>query len=225
MNTNSKIFYIMIFIFSLIYNNFVYAQTSTRDKEIKSCKKGENKIWPDGEDKAITNRNLYFIYNHKNSPEWFSKKQVHDLLINSAKSWSKCGIKINVLTKPKLKKTQNVIPLQWNNEESRGNFAAANLTDNTLSLAPYFFRLLKERNPKHDSSQTLQMAISHEMGHFLGLRAHSKRCVDVMSYYTFGDNQECISRDKSKFNLYPEYRYELPTACDIKRCKVVNNIK
>jgi hypothetical protein len=55
--------------------------------------------------------------------------------------------------------------------------------DRTISLGPSAFQLLLTRNPSHDSRQTLQMVISHEMGHLFGVTAHATRCVDVTSYY------------------------------------------
>jgi hypothetical protein len=66
------------------------------------------------------------------------------------------------------------------------------------------------------------MVISHEMGHLFGLMAHSRRCVDVMSYYKNGKGEACYSRDPSQINSVPEYRNLLPTACDIERCRAAN---
>jgi len=117
--------------------------------------------------------------------------------------------------------------LQWDEQESRGNFALANLTSRTLSLSPKGFELLRTRNPRHDASQTLQMAISHEMGHFFGLMAHSRRCVDVMSYYHNNKGEVCYKRmptanSDNNANKVVEYRHLLPTACDIERCRRIN---
>mgnify|MGYP002138443102 CR=1 FL=1 len=49
-------------------------------------------------------------------------------------------------------------------------------------------------NPAHPAGDTLQMVVSHEMGHFFGLMAHSRRCVDVMSYYDNGQGERCFTR-------------------------------
>lgn len=66
------------------------------------------------------------------------------------------------------------------------------------------------------------MVISHEMGHFFGLMAHSRRCVDVLSYYDDGKGGKCIKRDPLDNGGVTEYRYSLPTACDIARCRQIN---
>ena len=70
--------------------------------------------------------------------------------------------------------------------------------------------------------ETLQMTASHEIGHFQGLAAHSKRCVDVLSYYVVG-GVKCTVRNGGPMpaNFY-EYRSPLPTACDIERCRSAN---
>jgi hypothetical protein len=112
--------------------------------------------------------------------------------------------------------------VQRNDAASRGNFALADLGQRQLSLSPAMFRLLKERNPNYPAEQTLQMAISHEMGHFFGLMAHSRRCVDVMSYYDDGKGARCHVRDERERKSVVEYRALLPTACDIERCRAAN---
>ena len=62
------------------------------------------------------------------------------------------------------------------------------------------------------------MVISHEMGHLFGVMAHSKRCVDVTSYYGDGRGARCSIRGGSVLAPGVEYRSTLPTACDIQRC-------
>lgn len=69
------------------------------------------------------------------------------------------------------------------------------------------------------------MTVSHEMGHFLGLVAHSRRCVDVMSYYDDGKGQQCSLRDPAALRAHVEYRASLPTACDIQRCRAANGLQ
>jgi hypothetical protein len=112
--------------------------------------------------------------------------------------------------------------VQWSEQYSGGNFGLANLGQRTLSLGPQAFRLLRERNPAYDATQILQMVIAHEMGHFFGLMAHSRRCVDVLSYYHDGKGQTCYKRDPGDSGGVVEYRHILPTACDIERCRQVN---
>jgi hypothetical protein len=69
------------------------------------------------------------------------------------------------------------------------------------------------------------MVLAHEMGHFYGMLAHSRRCVDVLTYYNDGKGGQCYARDPSQLKLYPEYRSTLPTACDIQRCRILNRMQ
>jgi predicted Zn-dependent protease len=117
------------------------------------------------------------------------------------------------------------IAVQWSEAGSRGNFGLANLGQRTLSLGPAAFHLLRSRNPNYDASSTLQMVISHEMGHFYGLMAHSRHCADVTSYYDNGQGEKCFTRDAAQMKNFVEYRSELPTACDLQRCRIANGSK
>ncbi len=91
---------------------------------------------------------------------------------------------------------EDAIQILWSDVGSRGQFALANVTARSLSIGPGLFALLRERNPRHPADQTLQMVLSHEMGHFFGLMAHSKRCVDTMSYYDNGKGERCAARSE-----------------------------
>ena len=120
---------------------------------------------------------------------------------------------------------QGAIAVQWSEAGSRGHFGLANLGARTLSLGPAAFQLLRTRNPNYDASSTLQMVISHEMGHFYGLMAHSRHCIDVTSYYDNGQGEKCLTRDAAQMKSYVEYRSDLPTACDLQRCRAANGVK
>ncbi len=110
----------------------------------------------------------------------------------------------------------------WSDAAAGGNFGLANLRTHSLALGPAAFRLLNQRNPAHPAGDTLQMVVSHEMGHFFGLMAHSRRCVDVMSYYDNGRGERCFTREGGMPPTRGDYRALLPTACDIARCRAVN---
>ncbi len=148
------------------------------------------------------------------------------MIQRAAEAWSACGISSQVRS---LASSANPpagsIRIQWHEKESRGNFGLANLNQRTLSLAPSAFTLLRQRNPTNDAQQTLQMVLSHEMGHFYGLMAHSRRCVDVLSYYNNDKGESCFSRDPTQLRSVPEYRHSLPTACDIERCQRANGFR
>jgi hypothetical protein len=53
--------------------------------------------------------------------------------------------------------------------------------------------------------------------------AHSRRCVDVTSYYDNGKGERCLTRDAVPRQAGVEYRALLPTACDIERCVRANH--
>ena len=204
-----------------------YAFESVRDQEIRQCLPGEIATWGDGVDRPALSQHLLFGYNHRDAPAWFSQATVIAALKKAAVAWSECGIKAsvgNALASDTATQPPNWVRVQWHDTQSAGNFALANLLGRTLSLSPAAFAMLMNRNPAHDAPETLQMVISHEMGHFFGLMAHSRRCVDVTSYYSNGKGERCFARDINLFGSVPEYRASLPTACDLQRCRIANGL-
>lgn len=196
---------------------------SEREAEIAECQPGEIVTWGDGVDRPSQARAYRIHYLHDQSPAWFGARQVEQLVERSARAWSSCGIPLSMVDEnTSASATGPVIRVEWSEEGSRGNFGLANLTQRTLSLSPKAFTLLRTRNPAHDTTQTLQMVISHEMGHFLGLMAHSRRCADVLSYYHDGQGQQCRTRSGHVPGPGIEYRHHLPTACDLARCRQIN---
>jgi hypothetical protein len=198
---------------------------AVREQEMASCLPGEVRTWPDGRDRPAGVAALRLVYRHAGAPPAFDEASVLGAVQRAARAWASCGIAAEVLgdAAATLPGTPPVV-VQWNEAETRGNFALANLGARTLSLSAAMFKLLAQRNPRHPAAQTLQMAISHEMGHFFGLMAHSRRCIDVMSYYDNGHGETCSTRDGGSPKAVVEYRALLPTACDIARCKAVNGL-
>ena len=198
---------------------------SVRTQEINECRAGEVTTWGDGQDQPAIDSPLVFTYDHTLSPEWFSSTELDEMLKSAAMAWAQCGVPVSVVALAELpRQARWPIRVQWNDLASGGNFGLANLTQRTLSLGPKAFELLKQRNPAHDARQTLQMVLSHEMGHFFGLLDHSRRCVDVLSYYHNGKGDKCFSRDPTQMPRFAEYRHVLPTACDIQRCQKINGM-
>jgi hypothetical protein len=206
-----------------------HAQTpaTLRAQEMAQCLPGEIVDWGDQKDRPAASKNLVFIYQHANAPAWFDATQVLNAIRLAAQAWSQCGMDVQVISADAALSTPaqaptDTIRVVWSDPESRHNFGLANLGTKTLALGPAAFALLQNRNPAHDARQTLQMVISHEMGHFFGLMAHSRRCVDVTSYYDNGKGEQCLIRGGGKLPPGVEYRSVLPTACDIQRCRKVN---
>ena len=202
------------------------AAQTVRDREMAQCLPGEIITWGDGRDRPAGKAALVFVYDHSAAPEWFSQEQVLAAVQKSALAWSPCGVPNAVqLFKPDVALPEGAVIVQWSEKNSGGNFAQADLGRGLLAMSPAMFRLLNTRNPAHDAREALQMVISHEMGHHFGLMAHSRRCVDVTSYYDNGKGEHCFTRDGNRPRPGFEYRATLPTACDIARCVQANNPK
>lgn len=203
---------------------------AVRLQEQASCLSGEQRTWPDGQDRPAAGGAVRLVYRHAGAPAWFSEAQVLGALQRAAAAWSECGVPAEVIGEAAATlKPATVALVQWNDGATRGSFALADLGQRRLWLSAAMFTLLAQRNPRHPAHETLQMALSHEMGHFFGLMAHSRRCIDVMSYYTFtppgGATETCTTRDGGSYRAVVEYRALLPTACDIARCRAVNGVR
>jgi uncharacterized protein YfcZ (UPF0381/DUF406 family) len=213
----------LIILILALTSSCVQAVVELRNQEIAECSQSEIKTWEDNRDTAAKFSPIVFYYDHTGAPAWFSEKQVSELIERAASAWSQCGIPALVVNKNnKAHPSTSMVSIDWNIAGSRGNFGLANLTQNQLSLGLPAFQLLNQRNPKHNALETLQMVLSHEMGHFYGMLAHSRRGIDVLSYYHDGKGGQCYSRFPDIIRKFPEYRSTLPTACDIQRCKILN---
>lgn len=194
---------------------------AVRDHEISECRPGEVSTWSDGADRPIRAASLRFAYRHSGAPSWFTQADVEARIEKATQAWSQCGIHASLVDGDSTT-GREVILIQWDEAASMGNFGLANHPERTLSLGPKAFVLLNTSNPRHDPRSTLQLVISHEIGHFYGLQAHSRRCVDVLSYYTLR-GETCFTRNPAGIVGEREYRSELPTACDIERCRAINS--
>lgn len=199
------------------------AAGNLREQEIAQCLPQEVTTWGDGSDRPAGVSALRLVVRHDDAPPWFSAGQVLALVDRAAQAWAGCGIGVQVQALPPgAAVPDGAVLVSWSDERAAGHFGMANLRTRTLALGPAAFRLLNARNPTHPAQDTLQMVLSHEMGHFFGLMAHSRRCVDVMSYYDNGKGERCFTRDGHMPTGRTDYRALLPTACDIARCRAVN---
>lgn len=193
-----------------------------RKQEIAQCLPGEISTWGDGNDRPAVAAQLVFVYEHASAPLWFDSASVLGALEKAAAAWSQCGIRARVAPQADAgTEVRDAIRVQWSQAGSRNNFGLADLGQRTLWLGPGAFLMLERVNPQA-GRVTLQMVISHEMGHFFGLMAHSRRCVDVTSYYSNPQGQSCLIRGGGSLPKGVEYRAALPTACDIARCRALN---
>ncbi|XHS79134.1 hypothetical protein ACFJGW_03975 [Burkholderiaceae bacterium UC74_6] len=194
-----------------------------RAEEIASCRADEIKTWNDGRDAPAASRQLVFAYEPGGAPAWLPRREVYAAIEQALQAWGACGLQLELLPLGQVAPA-GAIRIRWDAAGSRGNAGLADVGQRTLSLGPQVFALLRQRNPAWPVMDTLQMTLSHEIGHFLGLGAHSRRCVDVMSYYSDAKGARCELREPSAFRSRVEYRASLPTACDIARCRAVNGV-
>lgn len=196
-----------------------------RADEIAQCLPGEVQTWGDGRDRPAIANPLRLAYRHDGAPAWFTAGQVMQSLLRAAEGWSGCGVPAYVVPAVNGRPlAAGTVLVYWDDPASAGTFGLAHLSQRTLALGAGAFGLLRERNPRYPADEVLQMVVSHEMGHFFGLMGHSRRCVDVMSYYTDAQGQTCSTRDGGSHRRLPEYRAVLPTACDIARCRAANGL-
>ena len=208
----------------LIVGTAAHAAGDLREQEIAQCLPGEVATWSDGQDRPAMATQLVLAYRHDDAPPWFSPGQVLGTVNRAAQAWATCGVGVQVLAVPRgATVPPGAVLVLWSDAAAGGNFGLANLHTLSLALGPAAFRLLNSRNPAHPAGDTLQMVVSHEMGHFFGLMAHSRRCVDVMSYYDNGRGERCFTRAGRMLPARGDDRALLPTACDIARCRAVNS--
>jgi len=199
--------------------------TRIRTGEIQTCRPGDIVTWPDGKDRPALVRPMRFSYNADGAPPEMTDELVTGLITKAISAWSGCGVGGELVPwRGQMQHRPDVVTIFWSDVDSRNNFGLANVGRRHLALGPGAFKMLRQRNPRHDFRETMQMVIAHEMGHVYGLMAHSRRCVDVTSYYTNAQGEQCITASPTGRSGFAEYRHSLPTACDIQRCRVANGL-
>ena len=213
----------LLLVLSIVSTDDSYANPGLRNLEITQCEMGEIVTWGDGLDKALVVDKLTFHYSHVGAPVWFEQQQVLDLMKRAITEWSRCGIPSKVrLVDPATRPSSEDVIVRWSVAGNFAHFGLSDVSRNQLLLGVEAFSLLNKRNPAVDSVTTLQMVLSHEIGHFYGLMDHSRRCIDTLSYYHDDKGERCQTRHPEAFKRFKEYRSSLPTACDIQRCRILN---
>ena len=200
--------------------------TGLRESEINQCLANEIVTWNDGgKDTKMLSSSMVYVYDHQGAPEGFTEEAVIASLKNASVVWDQCGGQNTVILKRDLSSSMAGLKITalWSDEDKLGTIGLANITKKTLTLSPEAFVNLRKANATRNLLETLQMVVSHEIGHFQGLTSHSRRCVDVLSYYTNASGEKCSIRNNGVMPTNIEYRSQLPTACDIQRCRASNN--
>lgn len=196
-----------------------------RESEIAQCLPEELVTWNDGDkDGKMLSPKMLYVYDHQGAPSYVSEDAVFAVLQQAALAWDQCGGQNAVMLKRDVFDDGGSakITVQWSDKEKLGTIGLANLTKKILTLSPDAFANLRKTNANRNLMEILQMVVSHEVGHFQGLIAHSRRCVDVLSYYSNDAGEKCSIRGKGAMPQNFEYRSLLPTACDIQRCRIAN---
>jgi len=196
-----------------------------RESEIAQCFPEELVTWNDGDkDGKMLSPKMLYVYDHQGAPSYVSEDAVFAVLQQAALAWDQCGGQNAVMLKRDVFDDGGSakITVQWSDKEKLGTIGLANLTKKILTLSPDAFANLRKANANRNLMEILQMVVSHEVGHFQGLIAHSRRCVDVLSYYSNDAGEKCSIRGKGAMPQNFEYRSLLPTACDIQRCRIAN---
>ena len=205
-------------------------ELALRQEEISQCLTDDIKNWGDGEkDSKMLGTKMVFVYQHLGAPKSVTEQSILTVLKAAASSWDQCG-GTNLVMSDKDYTTSTAglkITVDWNEKETVGTIGIANITQRKLTFNPETVQKVIQINASKNLNgsyllETLQMTASHEMGHFQGLSAHSKRCVDVLSYYSVG-GEKCTTRNGGPMPVsFYEYRSSLPTSCDIERCRIAN---
>jgi hypothetical protein len=204
-----------------------------REKEVAECSEGEMATQTAHGNvpvnaMAVGGRfdSLRFAYNPALAPESLPEGRLAGMISAAAQAWSACGVPGQFVgTTQDLTGTGNTFIVQWYNSE--GVPIAGYRKGTTIYLNAGHYQTMRARSEPY-AQDVMQRLISHEMGHAFGLVEHSARCVDVMATE---DSFDKCDRDPAAPRLVPDTdkvffvkQQAFPTACDIKRCRVVNGL-
>lgn len=169
---------------------------------------------------------LRFAYNPALAPESATESRLAGMILAAAQAWSACGISGQFVgTTQELSGAENTFVVQWYSSE--GVPIAGYRKGTTIYLNAGHFEAMRAHSEAY-ALDVMQHLISHEMGHAFGLVEHSARCVDVMAT---ADSFDKCDRDppaprtlQDSGKIFFIKGQAFPTACDIKRCRMVNGL-
>ena len=124
---------------------------TTREQELASCRPGEITTWPDGLDRPAQVAAVRLVYRHAGAPAWFDEALVLGTVQRATAAWSACGVPAQVIGEEAATLYPGAVTVvQWNEAETRGSFALANLGQRTLSLSAAMFGLRHRTLPRRE---------------------------------------------------------------------------
>jgi len=129
-----------------------------------------------------SDREFGWHYNPRNRPTWLGEDEARALVIDAAKPWVACGIRVSFLgdTEHAPGNMDRVNVVGWSLEMpsqlravTLGQAREGRLLERDIAIRP-------DRREFEQSPRLLQKVITHEFGHAIGL-THSSRCDDVMT--------------------------------------------
>jgi hypothetical protein len=155
-------------------------------------------------------REFRWQYNPRNPPAWLGSDEARALVIEAAKPWAACGLRMNFVgdTEHPPGKMDRINVVGWSLDMppqlraiTLGQAREGRLLERDIAIRP-------DRKEFERSPRLLQKVITHEFGHAIGL-THSGRCDDVM---TLAADCPRASPDALPLDL---------TANDLARCRAL----
>ena len=170
--------------------------------EAATVEKKSPGVWPD--------RTYRWYYNPENHPEWLKPEQAKAWVLEAAKQWEVCGVRMEYLGETDLMpfKMDRANVVGWRLDMPQrvrgltgGRSMQGRLIERDIAFSP-------DREEFRRFPRLLKKVLVHEFGHAIGL-THPATCGDVMTLQA-----DCAPVHPSQLPLSP-------TPGDLQRCKAL----
>lgn len=197
-----------------------------RQREIATC---DDKDFYLGQgNKKIAGNKLRFSYNMQNAPENIREDDLLKMLNASLSAWSACGIPMEIAGPTESKQGfDDLVVVLWKEAAFfRGGTSGEEFPENSIWLNSGWISTTENIEGHAFVRMALQHEISQQIGHVLGLMSSSPRALDTMATGSSTTRRVEWGQLKLPQGEIPIYEQSsLPTACDIRRCRVVNEVQ